>query len=314
MVIARKAAFLAGNESDISMQNSFKKGHEKAIKKGFSKQDYESEKYYQSSQATLENLRRTYPSWFIYSGHGSLSSMGYGGEYPSITSSYFLRNDIFPFVFVFACKTGNYSNRFNICNSMLLNPKGCVSYFGSSVSTYCNSDVAIEKKILGNSFEEKYIGTMITKGMTLYRKRFWSRLNLTRTRRYMKSYNLLGDPSLLVQGIQNKVENYSFNQCLRGSNGLNILFESAKNIDIQQGLSILNQSSIGFNASEKITLQGSVSTDKTSSLYLKAGQIHTSNLEVLPNSNLSIEATEKIILDAGTYIGVNTNVGIKISK
>ncbi len=256
--LPKKALLLSGRDW-ASNANSFNRGNDHA-KKGFIQQGYECEAVYQKSwDETVLPLSKSYPSWFIYSGHGHKDSLQYCPfDHHGIKPDFFKRNDIFPFFFAFTCQSGLYANRGNMALS-ILNSKGPVSYFGSSVKSMNRSDEAIEKKILGKSLDQEFLGTIITVGMTKYGKRFWSALNPTRTKRYLRAYNLMGDPSIQKQG-GGTISTYQF-ESFTAVTGVNVIFNS-NTININQGLRMESGATLAFKPTNSLLLKGSITTAK----------------------------------------------------
>lgn len=256
--LPKHAYFLAGHEDNLFMRNSFKVGHFNAMEQGFLKQKYICKSYFQSPKETILSLADTYPAWFIYSGHGGSTQMAYGVY--SIGPYFFNRKDMFPFTFSFACLSGTYSYRGSMA-SCILNTNGPVSYFGSTVNTYCSSDIAIETKILGKSLGQNHIGSIITKGMTSYAQRFWSAMNRKRTKRYIRSYNLMGDPSILKHGC-GIISTFNFNELFTAVSGINLTFNSTNAININQGLRMESGATLAFKPANTLLLKGSIATAK----------------------------------------------------
>ena len=194
----KKATFIAGQEDNSFMENLFEQGHDYVIPNSFQPKGYQCTKLYQPDFWLVQGNLSSNPLYYIYSGHGSETYWG-GFNANLINMSY---NTVYPFAFSFACHTGEFTNSNCIANSWILpEAKGSVTYFGSSVKTYCHSDFIIEKKIFGSGFSEnKSISSIINNGMNQYRLYFWAVFNRQRTKRYLKAYNLLGDPSLIVGG------------------------------------------------------------------------------------------------------------------
>ena len=197
----KEAVFIAGAEDNNWMQNQFENGHDYVISETFNPEGYTCYKLYQPSISSITDAINDNPLYVVYSGHGNASELVISDNkrfYISTINS--LYNNIYPFVFSFACKTGRFSpfgyDDDCIGEEFVTNLNGAVTYFGSSVETMVNSDKAIEKKIFGDAFtDEQHISAIINLGMRRYWERFWSSLNENRTKRYMKAYNLLGDPS-----------------------------------------------------------------------------------------------------------------------
>lgn len=248
--MTKRVSFLAGKEDDATMQNYFEKGHEWAIKHTFLPNGYICERLYQPTNEEAQQALSRNPIFYIYSGHGNAAA--WGGVSFSVYS-YFIEtstNAFFPFTFAFACKTGNFSFNNSICNKwILIQGKGAVTYFGSSVSTYCHSDYIIEKKIFGSGFaSDKSISSIINSGMNQYRNYFWGWFNRKRVRRYLKSYNLLGDPSLCFGGTD----------CPHS-----IVFDNNRHYNSNEYLE--------YKASCEINHQGTFSLDNRASVHLRAG-------------------------------------------
>ena len=196
--MSKKATFIAGQENNSYMENLFEQGHDYVIPNSFQPKGYQCTKLYQPDFWQVQGNLSSNPLYYIYSGHGSET---YWGAFNAnlINMSY---NTVCPFAFAFACKTGNFVYTGNIATSWLLKEnKGSVTYFGASVRTYCHSDYIIEKNIFGSGFSEnKSISSIINSGMLRYKNYFWATIHIVRTIRYLKAYNLLGDPSLIVGG------------------------------------------------------------------------------------------------------------------
>lgn len=212
--LAKRALFISGDDNSWwligdYMRYCFEVAHEYAIEETFEPEGYSCELRYQPYLNTVRDWMAWNPLIFAYSGHGSFTSMGrlYNKDY--ITDVFFsqCQNNTFPMVFSFACKTGNFafydSNRSRcIAESWIREELGGVTFLGSSVSTLTNSDIIIEKKIFGEAFfdaNKRSIGKVIALGKRRYRE-YWSTTN-SHAERFTKSYNLMGDPSLLVRGL-----------------------------------------------------------------------------------------------------------------
>lgn len=238
------------------MRWTFETAQEYAIEETFEPEGYTCEMRYQPYLQTVRNWMAWNPLVFAYSGHGSFTSMGPLSCYDSEPSSYIVENtldefnnDIFPMVFSFACKTGNYAHPSynNIGELWLRNLKGGVTFYGSSVSTLNTSDIVMEKKIFGEAFfdaNKPSIGKVIALGKRRFRNHFL--ITNAQAERFSKSYNLMGDPSFLIRGL-NCPPQYIINED-------NIVRTNQKE----------------YHAAERIEI-GDVLIDGTSELGLSAG-------------------------------------------
>ena len=250
----KNAVFIAGMDENSWNQYYFEQGHEDVIASTFNPHEYSSTQLNQPGQNTALTALNNNPLFYIYSGHGnpyywavipSNSQMSWGINYSFINGSF---HRTYPLVFAFACKTGNFAVENNsIAESWINNRNGAVTYFGSSVNTLVLSDYRIERRLFGDAFYEKStIGGIIEIGM----KRFYD-YYLTfgdRAKRYMKSYNLMGDPSFMVRGL-GCIDAYSVERMNLGVG------------DIQY-----------YRASENITCEGEIHAGYGSELVLRAGQ------------------------------------------
>jgi hypothetical protein len=254
-LLDKKAKFLAGQESSNWMENQFENAHDDVIDDTFEPEGYTCQKLYQPSTTQAVDAISDNPLFYVYSGHGSTTYMA-GGSF-SIYSSNInsATNSVFPFVFSFACLTGNFAYSSTcIGEDWIRSERGGVTYFGSSVSTYVNSDKAIERKIFGDAFtDEEHISAIINLGMKRYWQRFWSWLNRTRTRRYMKAYNLLGDPSLNILGIGCPYD-ITFTNEEVFNNGTIITYHANHDIQNNDSFEVLDGAEVTLLAGNSITL------------------------------------------------------------
>ena len=198
---SKKATFIAGQGS-IVMQPQFEAGHNYVVKKTFQPIGYQCKKLYQPSDPQVEQNLSNNPRYFIYSGHGSIWDWDNYTFTLNDSTLYHATNILFPFTFAFACKTGYFRYEYSICRHWIVHQNiGAVTYLGSSVSSWYLTDVVLEKKIFGNSYSDNYaIASVINNGKNKYRIYYWGG-NVFFVKRYLRAYNLLGDPSICANGI-----------------------------------------------------------------------------------------------------------------
>jgi hypothetical protein len=198
------AKFLSGKDDNNWMSKKFEEGHDNVIDGIFIPLGYDCEKIYAYSQNNNQtdaiNALNDNPIFFLYSGHGSFYSLAGGGF--SLTGSN-INTSIsatFPLGFSFACKSGNFGVGNCYGEAWLRSNKGGVSYFGCSVTSLALPDVKLENSLF--LFMPIYhIGPVIDCGKISFWILYHSATNNKRWKRYMKSYNLLGDPSFNFEGI-----------------------------------------------------------------------------------------------------------------
>lgn len=247
----KKAVFIAGYDTRSNVMENFENGLNTIREGNFNSLGYNCSQLNQPNRNTaLLNLNGN-PLFYIYSGHGGCYSWGKVANNPHwyVSSNFFLdnTNQTFPMVFAFACKTGNFAyDGTSIAESWMRETTGAVTYVGSSVGTYTDCDNLIEEKIFGDAFrDEKTIGGMIAIGM----KRFYDAIlvQFWRGKRYMKSYNLMGDPSFKINGL-GCIDNYYVDQM------------NLQNGDVQY-----------YRASETVTFSDNVNVGNGSELIIRAG-------------------------------------------
>lgn len=251
----KKAKFLAGEEESNWMENQFENAHDDVIDDTFEPEGYACEKLYQPNTTDAVSAISDNPLFYIYSGHGSFTYMA-GGSFSIYNSNISsATNTVFPFVFSFACKTGNFAYSSTcIGESWIRNQRGGIAYFGSSVSSMVNSDKAIERKIFGDAFtDNEHIAGITNLGMKRYWERFWSFWNRKRTKRYMKAYNLLGDPSLNILGT-GCVADFIFANNEVFNVGAEITYHASNDIQNIANFQIRNGADVTLLAGNSITL------------------------------------------------------------
>ncbi|MDD3557944.1 MAG: C25 family cysteine peptidase [Melioribacteraceae bacterium] len=131
----------------------------------------------------------------IYSGHGGTTSWADG---PPLSQSQVndLTNTVFPFVYSFACITGQYEYAECFGETWIRTDNGGSAFYGSSVNSYWDEDDVLERKIFEVMFVDEItqITPMFDLGKIYLVNHFGS---MTSTMiRYLEMYNLMGDPSL----------------------------------------------------------------------------------------------------------------------
>lgn len=247
----KKAVFIAGYDNNPISMHFYELGLENIQEGNFSSLGYTCSLLYQPDENLAEWELNNNPLLYIYSGHGDCYSWGAIDEYSWSINVNFFQNSTkktYPMIFAFACKTGNYaySAGTNIAESWMRLLHGGVTYLGSSIVTHPVSDNRIEEKLFGDAFrDEKAIGGMIAVGMNRYFDSFFTLSS--RARKYMKSYNLMGDPSFRINGL-GCINEYYVNQLYLRSG------------DVQY-----------YRASETVTFSDNVNVGNGSELIIRAG-------------------------------------------
>jgi len=275
----KKAKFLAGDDDSWKsafMRSEFERGHNYVIPYSFNPLGYNCQKLYQPNHANAKNALSDNPLFFVYSGHGGFTSLAghtFGINADTIASA---TNTIFPLVFAFACKTGNFAYE-NVCvgeSFIRLKDKGAIAYFGCSVKSQTNSDVAIEKKIFGDAFktDEQNLSAIINVGMRRFT--YVTGIRKKIKDRYLKAYNLLGDPSFDTKGIGCR-QNFVFNNPEVFKSGAEITYRANNSIQNSNNFVVENGANVKLLARNSVRL--------TSGFKVEAGA--NFKAEIVPCNN-----------------------------
>lgn len=265
--LSKRGLFVSGDDDSwffltaMYMRWCFETAHEYAIEETFEPEGYSCEHRYQPYLNTVKNWMMWNPLVFAYSGHGGTFSMGplYEDSYINGNAISVFQNETFPMVFSFACKTGNFAytdanNSPNIAESWIRKSSGGVIFLGSSVNTLTISDIVIEKKIFGEAFfdaNKRSIGKVIALGMRRFREH--GLVTNNQGKRYTKSYNLMGDPSFLVRGL-----NCPPQYLLNGDNvvqGDSKEYHASERVVVGDGVTIGNECNLFLSAGDEIVFE-----------------------------------------------------------
>lgn len=131
----------------------------------------------------------------IYSGHGSTTSWADG---PPLNQSQVnaLNNSWYPFVYSFACLTGQYQNSECFGETWVRRQKAGSVFWGSSVNSFWDEDDILERRLYRSMFTDglKRTAPMFVMAK-LYLVQYYGSIT-SDVRRYLEMYNCFGDPSI----------------------------------------------------------------------------------------------------------------------
>jgi len=131
----------------------------------------------------------------VYSGHGSET---YWADGPPLYASDVenLTNTWYPFVYSFACVTGEYEYGECFAETWTRTENGGATFYGSSVTSYWDEDDILERRLFKSMFEDDLtqVVPMFDKGK-YYLVDYYGGFTSTMIR-YVEMYNCMGDPSL----------------------------------------------------------------------------------------------------------------------
>ena len=307
-----KEAFCLVGEDDVFFLNWARNdAMDYVVKNGFNNHGFVARKYYQASESTIELAMKACPAWFAYLGHGNKNQLAYFENNSDLIqpSDFEFTTAMYPMVWGFTCLAGNYNTESKIFPLEMLNvSKRAVSLFASSVKVYNNPDCAIAKKILGDNLGQQNLGAMATKGMSDYANRFWSLLAEKRTKRYLKSFNLFGDPSLLVAGLKGGMNQYVFNEKI-SYGGVKLALEAQNSIEVLKGLSLLKNGVLLFESGGDAVLKGECTIRGDMAVQAGGNVALDDDFEVY--GMLTVEAGGNVVLGSDTRIRYGSNIHIK---
>ncbi len=133
----------------------------------------------------------------MYSGHGSETSWAdpdfYNSDVYNLSNAYRM-----PFVFTFACLSGDYPVSECFSEAWLRKyPGGAIAHFASTVPTYWDEDDILQRRIIDALCDSNYtiIGDLLNEGKILFYLEYGDN---SYTRGYFERYNLIGDPTLQI--------------------------------------------------------------------------------------------------------------------
>ena len=194
-VLDKQNVFMASSDNYTISEGT----HNFVINSYFDPADYNNLKLYSHTyNATTQQLIDALNSnklFAIYSGHGSTTSWADG---PPLNQSQVsaLVNTVYPFVYSFACLTGEFDYGECFGETWLRTSHGGSSFYGSSVTSYWDEDDILERRIFQAMFVDGI--TKVTPMFNLgkaYLADYYGGFTST-VKRYFEMYNLMGDPSL----------------------------------------------------------------------------------------------------------------------
>ncbi len=150
--------------------------------------------YYYKTGTPVDQAINSGYEYAFYSGHGS----GFSWVGPSFNDEDIkLLNNYpnFPFIFSFACLTGNYyyHNFFGYC-WLNKEDKGAIGYFGSSKETYWEEDDKLQRYAIDSIMGNKYLFDVMNSAKLNFYNYYGP--NATLTRAYFEQYNYFSIPDL----------------------------------------------------------------------------------------------------------------------
>ncbi|BBB32041.1 hypothetical protein TTHT_0447 [Thermotomaculum hydrothermale] len=184
--------------------------HNYVIENYFEPNNFNCEKiFYHTTGASVSKIANSINSgdiFVVYSGHGSPTEwfLNWDVKFSQSDVRTLLTNTIYPFVFSFACQTGDYNDyQYPEClaETWIRVTHGASAFWGSSVYSYWDEDDVLERKVFKAMFEDReyQVGPMFNAGK-IYLYNYYN--GGGSTLRYFQQYNLFGDPSTYTKAYK----------------------------------------------------------------------------------------------------------------
>jgi len=247
---------------------------------------------------------------FIYRGHGAKTSLSepFNFSGSDIDNS---TNTIYPFGFGFACNSNNFGYT-SPCfgERWIRSAHGGISYFGATTPTYRHTNNVIEERVFDKMDDKDQLSPFINLGMKDYYKRFWSWLSGKRRKRHIKSYNLLGDPSIYLYGIGCHDE-YIFTNNEIFHSGDRITYQAANDITAAEGdatFTLENGSEVNLIAGNSITLQPGFSAELGSEFIATIATIAPCSSSSLKSAKINSESYSELSNSTTTELNKDNSI------
>jgi hypothetical protein len=264
----KKAKFWAGKDHTsnwIYMESEFRRGHN-AVIPNFTSLGYDCQKiYHPTDNVEAVNAFSDNPLFYLYTGHGSIYSLN-NASYSDFILPDSTSNTVFPCFFAFACKSGHYFSETCMGEGLIrADNKGAVAYFGSSVNSRTMSDVAIEKKIFGDALNLRNLSAMINTGMRRFT--YVAGIRDKIKKRYLKAYNLLGDPSFDTKGMGCN-QNFTFNYPEIFKQGAKLTYRANNNIENNNSFVVESGADVKLLAGNSVHLKPGFRAEAGSNVHI----------------------------------------------
>ncbi len=203
----RNAVFMAGDDNYTLTEAT----HNTVVSNYLQPRSYTCTKLYEvsfhSSTPHVTSAFNQGQALGVYSGHGDFDRWADGPLFQQSNINNLTNAPRFPFIFSFACLTGQYGVDECFAETWLrAASKGAVAIFASSTYSYWNEDDILEKEIFSAIFDYscRSAGSSVKRAKELYLLYYGASDN---TIRYFEMYNLFGDPTLDVLGLPLSLEN-----------------------------------------------------------------------------------------------------------
>lgn len=201
------AALFSGTDNSRIMSRSLYRNIEKVAASSFAPMGIPYTLYdgrnYERDQAlgyiipVLEGNTR----FFMYTGHGN--QYGIGQPYSLSYNDLPICSSPYPIGFGFACSMNSYTTNSSFAARWVTGPYGGVAFLGSTITTFLSPDNSFAKRIFKElkKLTNKTSNFPLSTWLRISEKKYYSALMGPVRGRQVRKYNLIGDPTIAVYGM-----------------------------------------------------------------------------------------------------------------
>lgn len=203
------AALFSGKDSKRIISKHFFKHNKRLAKKSFYKMGIPYTLYdgrdYNQNQANNKMVTaiNNHTRFLIYNGHGNKFFIGdpyylYATNIAGLTNT-----SPCPMGFGFACLLNSYTTNAHFGAKWVANTGGGVTFYGSTVNTGISSDNFLSNKIFKQlkKLTTKIHNFPISWWIEIAETKYYRALSTSTRRKQIEKYNLIGDPTLFIYGL-----------------------------------------------------------------------------------------------------------------
>jgi hypothetical protein len=238
-------------------------------------------------------------SLISYTGHGSRVSWG-APHFSQSNINNINHTGTYSVVTSFACVTGDFNTEESFGETWLLQPtKGAVAFIGSSANSFWGPDDVLERAMMdslysGNAFANNVSSFLYAGLMAVEASRPGT--GIAQSRYYWETYNLLGDPSLMMLiDLKEADPNLAEYQPKLSTSAITIEQAPGQEAIIQMELTNAGSKPDSF-ALDYVTNEWAVNVKTRETLELAPGETTTLEISITIPESAQNGDTEKILL------------------
>lgn len=141
--------------------------------------------------------------FLIYRGHGNTTLIGEPYEFTTSTIANLRNTSSYPMGFGFACLLNSYTTNANFGSKWVSSSGGGITFYGATVESYRCSNNYLAKKMFEQlrKLTTKIHNLPISWLVEIAETKYYRALSTSMRRKQIEKYNLIGDPTLFIYGL-----------------------------------------------------------------------------------------------------------------